>query len=137
MNRHEHVRHIMSSPPVAVEASMRPSAVRELFAESAFHHLPVLDKGVLVGIISHVDLARVSLKAWVRDDATDEAWLDSQYKVEDLMTPEPEFVRASDTVRTAADKLSSGVFHALPVLDDTGDLVGIVTSTDLLRLIAV
>lgn len=136
MNRHEHVRHVMSTPPVAVEASMGPSVVRNLFEKSAFHHLPVLDDGVLVGIISHVDLARVSLKAWVRDGETDAAWLDSQYKVADLMTSEPEFVRASDTLRTAADKLSSGAFHALPVLDDQDTLVGILTSTDLMRLMA-
>ena len=136
MNRYEKVRNLMSTPPVAIEPGMSPSRVGALLESSPFHHLPVLENGVLVGMISTLDLARVSLQAWVQDRETVAAWLDSQFDIADLMTCEPEFVLDSDTLRTAADKLSEGGFHALPVLDDTGALVGILTSTDLLRWLA-
>ena len=136
MNRYERVRNLMSTPPVSIDVSARPSSVVEVLESSPFHHLPVLEDGVLVGMISGLDLARVSLKAWIQNGDTDAAWLDSQFKVVDLMTPEPEFVREADTLRSAADKLAAGTFHALPVLDDQGALVGILTSTDLLRWLA-
>ncbi|MCA9569563.1 MAG: CBS domain-containing protein [Myxococcales bacterium] len=136
MNASEIVRHVMSAPPVSIDVDAKPSDVHALLTEKAFHHLPVLDRGVLVGMLSTLDLARVSLGRWVDDPSTVAAWLDTQFSVRELMTWEPEFVRDDDPVRIAADRLASGGFHSLPVLDASDRLVGIVTSTDLLRLLA-
>ena len=134
---HTEVRRLMTPDPVSIDVNDPPSRVRTLLMEHAFHHLPVLDNGVLVGIITTLDIARVSLGAWIPDAATEHAWLDSQFQVKELMTWEPEFVRVDDDVRTAADRLSTGSFHSLPVLDSANKLVGIITSTDLLRLLAI
>jgi CBS domain-containing protein len=38
-------------------------------------------------------------------------------------------------VRDAARKLSAGGFHSLPVVDEHGGLVGIVTTTDLITCV--
>jgi CBS domain-containing protein len=130
------VRTLMVKDPVCVEVSMSPSAVYAVLDAHRFHHVPVLDKGSLVGVISALDIAKVSLGAWVHDAATEDAWMDRQFRVKDIMTWEPEFVRESDTLRLAADRLAEGSFHCLPVLDDEDNLVGILTSTDLLRIIA-
>ncbi|TNE87926.1 MAG: CBS domain-containing protein [Deltaproteobacteria bacterium] len=129
------VRSLMSTQLVAVDATAPASEVRTILQDFSFHHVPVVDKGVLVGIVSVLDVARVSLGAWVDADS-EKAWMDAQFKVADIMSWEPEFVRDTDTVRHAADKLSSGGFHSLPVLDASDRLVGIVTSTDLLRYMA-
>jgi len=133
MNWHTHVHDLMSRDPVTVDLDASPSALRRLLEERSFHHLPVLDGGVLVGIVSLIDLARVSLEPWVHDRATDDATVDATFRVADLMTWEPETVRDHDPARLAADKLCAGNFHALPVLDAEDRLVGIITSTDLLR----
>ena len=130
------VREVMSRDVVAVDVTATPSVLQDLLQGSAFHHLPVLEGKTLVGMVSAIDLARVSLSAWVEDAETAGAWLDSKFRIRDLMTWEPEFVRDADTIRVAADKLSSGSFHALPVLDHKDALVGIVTSTDLVRVLA-
>lgn len=135
MNWSHKVRHLMSTPAVFVEIDAKPSSVLALLEASAFHHLPVLDGGVLVGVVSTLDLARVSLAAWVSDERTERAWLDTQFRISDLMTWEPRFVRADDSVKLAADKLSDGDIHCLPVLDNSDALVGMITSTDLLRWI--
>lgn len=135
MNWSQPVRNLMSTDPTSVDADAPPSVVRSLLESGAFHHLPVVDKGIVVGIVSPLDLARVSLGAWVKNADTAAAWLDSQFDIRDLMTWEPEFVRDDDTVRVAADKLSAGTFHSLPVLDEAGQLVGMLTSTDLIRAI--
>ena len=41
-------------------------------------------------------------------------------------------MRSNQPIRTAFELLAEGTFHALPIVDD-GDLVGIVTTTDLLK----
>lgn len=133
MNWSETVRHLMSTDPVSVDLKAAPSTVHALLENNAFHHLPVVDGDTLVGIVSTVDLARVSLGAFVRDADTEDAWLDAQFQIKDIMTWEPEAVRAGDSLKFAAEKLADGGFHSLPVLDDDGALVGMFTSTDLIR----
>jgi CBS domain-containing protein len=52
------------------------------------------------------------------------------------MTPLPEVLHPHDPIRVAAERLGDGSFHALPVLDPhTHALVGIVTTTDLVRFL--
>jgi CBS domain-containing protein len=136
VNWHAKVREVMTIDPVSIDVLARPSEVQEALKGRPFHHLAVLDRGVLVGIVSTTDLARVSLGAWVQDEETEKAWLDSSFRIRDLMTWEPQFVRVDEDIRVAADKLSSGSFHSLPVLDDGDRLVGIITSTDILRMVA-
>ena len=133
MNWHTQVADLMTRNPVRVEVDAAPSEVRDLLARHAFHHLPVVRGGVLVGIVSATDLARVSLAAWVDDAATEAATIDATFSLADIMTWEPDFVRVHDPIKLAADRLSSGEYHALPVMDDADRLVGIVTSTDILR----
>lgn len=133
MNWNAQVRDVMSTRPVSIDVDDKPSTIQKVLDGNPFHHLPVMKDGVLVGIVSATDLARISLGAWVKDEATQKAWLDATFTMSDVMTWEPECVRASDPLKLAADKLSSGNFHALPVVDGNDKLVGMLTSTDLLR----
>jgi acetoin utilization protein AcuB len=47
------------------------------------------------------------------------------------MTPDPETIRPHDTLAVAQEKMSRGRFRRLPVVDDSGALVGILTDGDL------
>ena len=49
------------------------------------------------------------------------------------MKVSPQVLTVDANLRTAADKLSSGGFHALPVVTTDRTLVGIVTSSDLIQ----
>ena len=49
-----------------------------------------------------------------------------------IMTKDPLCIQEKGTIRDAAEKLSTGKFHALPVVNDDHELVGIVTSKDLI-----
>lgn len=51
--------------------------------------------------------------------------------VRDIMTPHPQTVRTTDSLRTVLERFREGGFRRLPVLDDAGRLVGIVTDRDL------
>lgn len=49
------------------------------------------------------------------------------------MTSNPVSLKQSDNVRRASEILSKGDFHSLPVINNTDELIGIVTTTDLIR----
>ena len=51
----------------------------------------------------------------------------------DEVTKEPTTVNSNQNVKDAAEILADGNFHALPVVDDEGNLVGMVTSADLIK----
>lgn len=112
----------MTREVVTVEPSMDLVAALDLIRSHGFRHLPVLEGGRLVGVITDRDL-RVALdEDGTPDDAT----------VAELMTAPPITTTPGTPVEEAAQILADKAIGCLPVLDD-GDLVGILTESDLLR----
>ncbi|MBT8190169.1 MAG: CBS domain-containing protein [Saprospiraceae bacterium] len=54
-------------------------------------------------------------------------------KVKDIMTVQPVTLNEGDTMEKAAELFKNNNFHHVPVINDDGDLVGILSSTDLER----
>ena len=52
-------------------------------------------------------------------------------KVSDLMTANPEVIHPAASLSVAEEKMRRGRFRRLPVMDDAGDLLGIITDGDL------
>lgn len=52
-------------------------------------------------------------------------------KVRDLMTPNPQTARPTDTLSLVESKMQQARFRRVPVVDETGNLVGIVSDGDL------
>ena len=101
--------------------------------EHDIRHIPVVDEdGQLVGIVSDRDLRRPD---WV-DQAPDLALvyhLDDEMKIGDLMSTAVITVHTYDTLHKAVRLFLEHRFGCLPVLDKTGELVGIVPPLDMLR----
>jgi len=133
MKRHELVKSIMTREVVTVQLGEEPSKLRAIFQGGKFHHLPVLDGKKLVGILSSVDFLKASFSVWGAEARTIDAMLDSQLRLADLMRADPQTLRETATVREAAEALAHGKYHSLPVVNADDGLVGIVTSTDLIR----
>lgn len=115
---------IMTTDPVIIGPGDSAAKARKLFEASAIHHLPVVDNGRLVGMVSSADL----LKLYVLDE---DAALATLATVSQIMELDPVVLTTTATLRDAAEKLMNGGFHALPVVDADRSLVGIVTSVDL------
>ncbi len=135
MKRNELVTKIMSTGMITVHHGDPISKVRQLFQQHAIHHLPVVSGHELLGIISFTDLMRVSFgDAFNADVRSVDAALDHTMTIEQLMKKDPRCIRRDASVRDAAEILAAGEFHAVPVVDMDGkSLVGMVTSTDLIR----
>ena len=118
------ISRFMTTEPTTVAPDTPASEARALLASETMHHLPVVDEGRLVGIVSTSDL----LKLYLLDDHR----AGSLATVSQIMEDEPMVLHERATLREAAEVLSLGGFHALPIVDEAGRLVGILTSTDLI-----
>lgn len=135
MKRNEPVSNIMSTGLVTVHHGEPISKARNLIREHGVHHLPVVSGHKIVGIISASDILRVSFgDAFNTDERTVDATLDHTMTLEQVMRKDPRVLRKDASVRDAAEILAKGEFHSVPIVDtDRETLVGMVTSTDLIR----
>ena len=130
------VADIMSKNVLFAHTGQSFTQLCRLFLEMDIHHLPVADdKGRLIGILSANDV----LKAYGRKVPTlqraDEAMLNENITIFDLMTQNPISVPPHTTLKEAARLLSGNNIQSLPVVE--GDkVVGIITSRDLIRYLA-
>ncbi len=106
-----------------------------LFKKNKIRHIPVVNGDEIVGMLSYTDLLKVSFVDGVDDDAESvEAMVYNTFKIEQVMTKNLVTVAPFASVKKVAQILSEGDFHALPVVEDD-KLIGIVTTTDLLKFI--
>ena len=136
MRKNDPIKHVMSDNIHAVQQGQAVSDVFSLVHENNIHHVPVLDGKKLVGIVSSTDLMKLSVGTQNYDSSGLWAYLDTQYEIIDIMTADPKTLHVSGTVRDAAEALSNGSYHSLPVTNDERQLVGMVTSTDLIRYLS-
>ena len=133
MKQNEPVSKIMTSELKTVHVGQKLSEARHVLAESKFDHVPVVTGQKLVGILSSGDVMRLTFDAGSADERSMDAVLDHQFTIEGTMTKKLVTIKASDPIRHAAKLLVDGPYHCLPVVDDGEKLLGLVTSTDLIR----
>ncbi|MFH1419610.1 MAG: CBS domain-containing protein [Planctomycetota bacterium] len=112
------------------------TGIREAFFKMKKHHirhLPIVDAdNKLIGIVSDRELRRPE---WV-DESLDVAHmyrLDDEMSVGDVMISRVHVIHTYDTLRKAVKLLIENHIGAAPVLDKTGELVGMLSAVDLLR----
>ncbi len=119
------VREWMSPDPVTVAPSTSVDEARHLLDTYGVRHLPVVDHGRVVGMISDRDV-RLAHRALATAPADRE-----QVDVAAVMSTPVHVVDADAEIEQAARLMLSRRISALPVLDN-GELVGLVTTTDCL-----
>jgi CBS domain-containing protein len=133
MKHNEPVSHIMSNELLTVHAAQKVSEVYTLLTENRIHHVPVVNGEKPIGLISSSDMMKLSLDAYGTPDSANAEYLDSQFTIEQVMSSDLVTIGADEPIRTAVEKLSTGTLHSLPVVGEDGMLVGIVTTTDLVK----
>lgn len=120
------VSRLMTTEPVTIGPMQTIIEARKLLEAHPMHHLPVVEDGKLVGILSASDMLKFAM-------LDNDAEVLKSVKVRQVMQASPHVLTVDANLRTAAEKLSSGGFHALPVVTMDRTLVGIVTSSDLIQ----
>jgi CBS domain-containing protein len=129
----ETVDQIMIREVYKIDVSKPLQEAKQLFDKYHIRHLPVISKGKLIGMLSRTDIMRLSFGDTYGTDETDmDAALFNMLSVVDVMTHHPKVISPTDSIDKVASFLVKEEFHALPV-SDNGDLVGIVTTTDIMK----
>lgn len=97
--------------------------------------MPVVSGKKLIGLISASDILGISVEGIPSDERSMDAYLDHQFSIEGLMSKELRTLPPKSTIAEAAEILSDGSIHAVPIVNGDGELVGLVTSTDLIRFL--
>lgn len=122
----------MTSNPQTITTD---TSVRDAFFKmrsEGYRHLPVVDDGKLVGMVTDRDLRRPDLTK-DPDGWHDYYNLADDYEVRHIMTTRVESMSPSDGLEKALKLLIDRRFGAAPVVDKTGAMIGIITTYDLMR----
>ena len=128
---------IMTRKLITVSPGQSMHDVNDLFEKNHLHHVPVVEKGKIVGIISLLDFMRISLGfrlGFEEEKEVNENILNN-LKITEVMTEHPICMSPDNTVKDAASLFCANMFHALPICEND-KLVGIVTSTDVIAFLA-
>ncbi|MEJ7819593.1 MAG: CBS and ACT domain-containing protein [Rubrobacteraceae bacterium] len=121
------VRDFMTRDVVTLGPEASAKEAWALCREHEIRHIPIVEGGRLVGLVSDRDLRDVSPGRGDREAATLQ-WVG----LNEMMVRDLETIHPLDTVEHAAREIHDRKIGCLPVVAD-GELVGIITSQDMLR----
>jgi acetoin utilization protein AcuB len=122
----------MSTNIEVVDRNDNLRTVEERMATKHLRHLPVLEQGEVVGLVTQRDLFKAAQSsAMGYGEKAQQAYLQS-VRVKEIMTYPVITITPDISVAAAADMMITKGIGCLPVVDDQ-KLIGMVTKTDLLR----
>lgn len=129
------VASIMSKPVVTVELDDSLSLVKEIFDNAQFHHLLVVEKGKLFGVISDRDLFKALSPnlGTAAEKAADLVTLNK--KAHQIMSRNPICINQSEPVTKALDVFQNHRISCIPVVDNHHKPVGILSWRDIFKAI--
>jgi len=131
----ELVRDWMTRDIVTVSPQTTVLEAGQLMVERTIRRLPVVEDGALVGIVTYGDVRGARAASSGGMDMWELSYKLSQMTVGDIMTPNPVTISPDDTIGAAAQLLLKYMIGGLPVLDHDGTLAGIITESDIFRLV--
>jgi len=137
MSATELVRDVMRTPAITIASEAGLDRALLIMRSQRIRHLPVVEDGKMIGLISDRDL-RLSMQEAEQGPggAPKGYYLPALTKVSTVMITNPVFATPDMPLVRAATIMSERKFGCLPVVDEDRKPVGIVTETDMLRLLA-
>ena len=133
MLENKKIGELVTTDVLCVRDNQQLSDVTALFRENQIHHVPVLKGKKPVGIISTQDIFKLIFDVDSTDDRMLDTLLNHNYKITDVMTSKLVILDEGSTIKDVAKLLIDSSYHSVLVVDNKGDLTGIVTTTDLVK----
>jgi acetoin utilization protein AcuB len=111
--------------------------VKQLFDTHRFHHIPVVHYKKIVGMISRSDFQAyyTTLDKHFESRFINDILL-KYHTAEEIMTSKLAKVNPDDRINVVVEIFKDNIIHALPVVNDDDELVGIITTHDLIQQLA-
>jgi len=130
-----YVRDWMTTNPHTIHPQQTLPQAHKLMKTKNVRRLPVVEGDTLVGIVTFGDIREAQ-----PSDATSLGIYELNYligllTVDSIMTRNPITVKESDTIADAARTMLKHKIGGIPVVDKDGALVGIITESDICRVV--
>jgi acetoin utilization protein AcuB len=127
------VKERMTGNVITVDLDTSLNDAFQLLKENNIRRLPVMSKGKVIGIVTISDLNRAAPSAATSLSIHEINYLLMKTKIKDIIPKKQKLISIKpDTyIETAAKTMRINHISSLPVIDDNGKLVGIVTETDI------
>ena len=126
------IHQLMTKEVVVIDLNTKFSKILEFFHEFRMNHLPVVYNDKLVGMLSIRDVLETYYQHLGDPSSFTIENIDNHFKVEDIMTKDVHSIKPDATREEAAETFRNNKFRSLPVTDNEGQLVGIITPLDLI-----
>lgn len=127
-------RDLMTPNPMTVSPKATIAEVWDLMREMEIRHVPVVENGVLVGMLSDRDLARLDLTRVLAVEGAGALRKELNSPIADVMSSDVIVVEPETGLGDVLDLLIEHKVGALPVVEpDTREVVGILSYIDVLR----
>ncbi|MGV1098419.1 CBS and ACT domain-containing protein [Thiovibrio sp. JS02] len=123
----------MAKDVLTVDENTSLMRATRIMKENGIRRLPVVSHGKLIGIVTDRDVKDASPSKTTSLDIHELYYLLSEMKVKDVMTANPLTLSLDETLEKAALVMLEGKISGLPVVDAVGNLVGLLSETDVLR----
>ena len=131
-------RDLMTPNPLTVTPEVRIAEVWDLMREMEIRHVPVVDNGTLIGMLSDRDLGTLSIGRLLAIEGADALREELGAPVVSRMTADPIAVEPETDVADVLELLIEHRIGAVPVVTpDTREVVGIISYIDVLRTLQV
>jgi len=124
------VEEIMTDNPISVETTTSVRKALSTLLNADIRHLPVVDQGELAGMLSDRDFREFSFDPFHDDPSSIEDRMERP--VSEHMSGDVLFVEKGTDVTIVVDMMVEHKIGAVPVVDNTKSLVGIVSYIDVL-----
>jgi CBS domain-containing protein len=129
------VKDWMSSPVVMARPDLPLSKAHMLMKDHQIRRLPVVDEGKLLGIITIGDVREASPSDATTLSIWELNYLWAQLTVEKVMTRHVRTVHPDDSMIDVAEVMLKHKISGLPVVDEAGLVVGMITESDIFRML--
>ncbi|MBU0698161.1 MAG: CBS and ACT domain-containing protein [Pseudomonadota bacterium] len=129
------VKNWMTTSVITIKADDSMEHAIKLLKQHDIRMLPVMDKGKIVGIVTDRDIKRASASDATSLEIHELHYLISKIKVKEIMSKDPITVPMDYTVEETAEVLLKHKISGMPVVDLYGQMVGIITKSDLFRIL--
>ena len=129
------VKNWMSKPPITINADAVLTDAIKLLRRHEIHMLPVMESERLVGMVTDQDLIRASAPDCTSSTSPDGSDHRLQKAISEIMTMSPVTISHHQTIEDTAELLLVHKILGLPVINQTGEVVGMITKSDIFRFI--
>ncbi len=133
MRRHM-VKDWMTPDPVTIDPHTTLPEANRLMKECNIRRLPVVEKGILVGIVTLGDIREASPSNATALSIYELNYLLARLTVGEIMSKDPISIAPDTSIEAAAKLMLEHKIGCLPVIAD-GKLIGIITESDIFRLL--